>query len=131
MTDFQIAFEPRRRAERRRHQEAAAAPARRYPARIARSLALAHALQRRVDAGEFSDYAAAARALGFTRARLTQIMDLLLLAPEIQHEILVLEFPPGRQPIGERATRQVLRAVEWTEQRRRWSALKAKLNVTP
>jgi hypothetical protein len=77
---------------------AAVAP-RRYPARIARQLALAHALQRRVDAGKFADHAAMARALGFTRARISQIMDLLLLAPDIQAEILHLEVEPGAQKI--------------------------------
>ncbi len=70
---------------------------------MARQLALAHALQRRVDAGEFADHASMARALGFTRARISQMMDLLLLAPVVQEEILFLEVPPGEQPISERA----------------------------
>jgi hypothetical protein len=61
----------------------------RRPARIARTLALAHNLQRRLDGGEFFDYADMARQLGFTRARITQIMALLLLAPGIQEEILL------------------------------------------
>jgi hypothetical protein len=34
-----------------------------------------------------------ARQLGFTRARVTQLMDLLLLAPEVQEEILFLVLP--------------------------------------
>jgi hypothetical protein len=80
--------------------------------------------QRRVDDGEFADYADMARALGFTRARITQLMDLLLLAPDIQDEILHLEVPPGAQPISERALRDgVLRSLDWVEQRRRWAAL--------
>lgn len=88
-------------------------------------LALAHALQRRVDAGEFADYADMARALGFTRARITQLMDLLLLAPDIQHEILHLEVAPGAQPISERALREgVLRSLDWSEQRRAWEKLR-------
>ncbi len=70
-----------------RKRAAAARAARRYPARVARQLALAHALQRRVHSGEFADYADMARSLGFTRARVTQIMDLLLLAADIQEEI--------------------------------------------
>lgn len=129
MTEVRISFEPRRHAQQRRRAEAAVAPARRYPARIARQLALAHALQRRVDDGEFPDYAAMARALGFTRARLTQLMDLLLLAPDIQRELLFLEVPPGPQPFSERTLRDALRAPEWTVQRERWSKLKAKLNL--
>lgn len=98
---------------------------RRYPARIARQLALAHALQKRVEDGEFVDYADMARALGFTRARITQIMDLLLLAADIQEEILFLEVPPGAQPVSERAVRDsVLKSLDWQEQRRRWAQVK-------
>jgi hypothetical protein len=98
---------------------------RRYPARIARQLALAHALQKRVEDGEFVDYSDMSRALGFTRARITQIMDLLLLASDIQEEILFLEVPPGAQPVSERAVRDsVLRSLDWQEQRRRWGQIK-------
>src|SRR5262249_22288005 len=111
---------------RSRTRAAAARAERRYPARIARQLALAHALQRRVDTGEFADYADMARALGFTRARITQIMDLILLAADIQEGILHLEMAPGAQPVSERALRDgVLKSLHWPEQRRRWDALRA------
>jgi hypothetical protein len=110
---------------RSRARAKAARAERRYPARIARQLALAHALQRRVDAGEFADYADMARALGFTRARVTQIMDLLLLAADIQEEILHIEVAPGAQPVSERALRdEVLKSLDWLEQRRRWAAIR-------
>jgi hypothetical protein len=109
-----------------RTRAAAARAVRRYPARVARQLALAHALQRRVDDGEFADYADMARALGFTRARVTQLMDLLLLAADIQEEILFLEIAPGAQPISERALRDgVLRSLNWIEQRRAWDTLRS------
>src|SRR5690606_41640701 len=92
---------------------------RRYPARIARQLALAHALRRRLERGEFADFADMARQLGFTRARVTQLMDLLLLAPEVQEEILFLELPPGAQPVSERGLRQAVPGtIDWQEQRR-------------
>ena len=108
-----------------RKRAAAARAVRRYPARIARQLALAHALRHRVDAGEFDDYADMARSLGFTGARVTQIMDLLLLAADIQEEILFLEVAPGAQPISERALRDgVLKSLDWLEQRRRWAELR-------
>jgi hypothetical protein len=114
---------------RSRKRAAAARVARRYPARIARQLALAHALQRRVDAGEFADNADMARALGFTRARVTQIMDLLLLAADIQEEILHLEVAPGAQPISERALRdRVLKTIDWLEQRQRWCEIRPVLH---
>lgn len=71
-----------------------------------------------------------ARALGFSRARITQLMDLLLVAPDIQHEILHLEVPPGAQPISERALRAtVLKSLDWGEQRRAWARLLARFDV--
>lgn len=66
-----------------------------------------------------------ARALGLSRARVTQLMDLLLLAPDIQTEILFLECVPSRQPISERRLREtVLRTLDWNEQKRLWTGLK-------
>lgn len=104
MIEVTVAFEPKSRARARARTETAPA-VRRYPARIARQLALAHALQHRVEQGEFRDYADMARSLGFTRARITQLMDLLLLAPDIQAEVLDLSFAPGREPVTERHLR--------------------------
>lgn len=60
--------------------------------RAARMLALAHHIERLVEAGELSGYAEAARALGLTQARLTQVMNLLLLAPEVQEQVLADPF---------------------------------------
>ncbi len=76
---------------------------------------------RRVDSGEFPDYAAMACALGFTRARITQIMGLFLLAPDIQEDILRLEFPAGATQPSECALRQGLRSIDWREQWRAWA----------
>jgi len=121
-----VGFEP----NSRQRAAARASAVRRYPAHVARQLALAHALQRRVDTGEFADYAAMARELGFTRARISQLMDLLLLAPDIQEEVLFLEAPPGKQPVTERAVRdEVLKSLDWGEQRRRWQALRTPVNM--
>ncbi|WP_426744680.1 hypothetical protein VZQ01_23875 [Myxococcus faecalis] len=55
-------------------------------------------------------------------------MDLLLLAPEVQEELLFLERPPGAQPVSERGLREaVLGTVDWQEQRRQWEGLKGGL----
>jgi hypothetical protein len=127
VTEVVIAFKGGR-AWRQHQQAAKRAPTRRYPARIARQLALAHALGRRLERGEFADFADMARQLGFTRARVTQLMDLLLIAPEVQEEILFLELSPGAQPVSERGLREaVLRTIDWQEQRRRWEGLKGRL----
>lgn len=69
-----------------------------------------------------------ARQLGFTRARVTQLMDLLLLAPEVQEEILFLELPSGAQPVSERGLREaVLGTIDGQEPRRQRERLKGGL----
>ena len=101
----------------------AAVPPGRVP-RVARLLALAHRLHGMLDCGEVSSMADIARLGRVTRARLTQVMDLLLLAPDIQEEILFL--PPresGRDAITLRKMRAVCAAAGWREQRERWKGI--------
>jgi hypothetical protein len=82
-------------------------------------LALAHEIVRLIDERMFADQADAARVLGFTRARMTQLIDLTLLAPAIQEEILFAEIGAGRDRVTERGLRQLVRCVDWQEQERR------------
>lgn len=56
--------------------------------RIARLMALAIKFQNMVDRGEVRDYADLARLGYVSRARITQIMNLMNLAADIQEEIL-------------------------------------------
>jgi len=63
--------------------------------------------------------------LGFSRARITQIMNLLWLAPDIQEEILFSVSLAGRDAITTRDVRLIVRAVAWDEQRRLWQALRS------
>jgi hypothetical protein len=93
----------------------------RRPARVARMLALAHHLERAVDSGEYLDRAELSRRYGITRARVTQILNLTLLAPDIQDQILHLEAVDGLEPSSERALREVSSAIDWEEQRLRWN----------
>ena len=58
--------------------------------RIARLMALAIRFDRLLRAEEFRDYGEIARLGRVTRARMTQIMKLLDLAPDIQEQILFL-----------------------------------------
>jgi len=81
------------------------------PSRAARMLALAHHVERLIEAGELSGYAEAARSLGLTRARLTQVMKLLLLAPQIQEKVLT-----GKLDGTERSFRGAVREPIWVEQ---------------
>jgi hypothetical protein len=115
-----IAFKPRHRRQAFRRAEREAGLRTPHPARVGRLLALAHDIEARIEAGEFHDYADVARAHGLTRARLTQVMNLLLLAPSIQEEVLHLEVLPGREPISERHLRRVLRSLVWEEQVAVW-----------
>lgn len=87
------------------------------PARVALTLALAHMIQRAIDRGEIRDQAEAARRLGVTRARMTQILDLTLLAPELQERLLPLEIIDGTRLLPERVLRLTTRVSNWDQQR--------------
>ncbi len=95
------------------------------PARVAQMLALAHRLESAIESGDYRDRADVARELGFTRARVTQLLDLTLLAPDIQERVLDLEAIDGREPLTERGLREVVRCESWAKQRRRWGAIRA------
>lgn len=56
------------------------------PARVAITLAFAHKIRQAILSGEIQDQAEAARKLGLTRARLSQIVDLTKLAPDLQSD---------------------------------------------
>jgi hypothetical protein len=120
-SEVTVAFQP---ANRVRADRAAQGKPVLQPARIARQLALAHVLQWRIDCGEFRNQAALARALGFSRERISKILDLLLLAPDLQEELLFLECFPGRQEFCEASLHnQVLNASYWEDQRRCWATV--------
>ncbi len=96
------------------------APTGRVP-RVARHLALAYRIDRMVRNGEISDYAEAARLLNLTRARVTQITNLLLLAPAIQEAILDMPLVTnGRDPITERQLRPIAAEPDWNKQLSMW-----------
>ncbi len=89
--------------------------------RVARLMALAIRFDGLIREGVVADYAEIARLGHVTRARLTQIVNLLNLAPDIQEAILLL--PPvekGRDPITERELRPIAAVPDWQKQRRMW-----------
>jgi hypothetical protein len=112
-----ISFKSKRRQNVARRIRRKRGLKQKHPIRAARLLALAHDIQSRIEAGEFNDYADVARHHNLTRARLTQIMNLLLLAPDIQSQILAIEAEPGRDPISARDLRKVLQSMDWEVQR--------------
>jgi hypothetical protein len=79
-------------------------PSRRYR----NPLILAHEWQRALENGDCSSPAALARKLGFSRARVTQVLHLLSLAPEVQQQLMVLGDPLSSPLITERKLRPVV-----------------------
>lgn len=92
--------------------------------RIARLMALALRFQQLIDDGVVENQAEIAHLSHVSRARVTQIMNLLHLAPDIQDAILHLpRTRSGRDPIREFHIKPVARLVNWDEQRVDWRAL--------
>ena len=59
---------------------------------------------------------------------MTQIMNLLLLAPDIQEDILFLpRTKQGRDPIRERHLRPIVTILDWRKQRKMWVARRSVL----
>lgn len=94
---------------------------------IVQLLALAHAVERATEDGE-ATRAQIARALGLTRARMTQICKLVFLAPDIQGEIVT---SVASLRINERSLRPILGEVDWTQQRAAWRTLRDRARGTP
>ena len=92
------------------------APAPSVP-KITLLLVLGHHFERLVRDGAVKDYAEIARRTGLTRARLSQIMNLLALAPHIQGAILHLQVTGGTDPLHERSLRAVVMEPDWRRQR--------------
>ena len=92
--------------------------------RIARFMALAIRFDGLVQSGVVADYAELARLGHVTRARVTQIMNLLMLAPDIQEAILFLpRVERGRDPILLRQLQPIALVPDWRKQRRMWAAV--------
>ena len=89
--------------------------------RVARLMALAIRFDQMIRDSVVADQAELARLGQVTRARLTQIMNLLTLAPDIQEAILLLPATPrGRDVIAERKIRPIAAVSSWSKQRRIW-----------
>ena len=93
--------------------------------RITQVLALAIHLEDMIRRDEAKDYADLGRLSCLCRERISQIIRLTYLSPEIQVELLYL--PPttrGRFPISETAVRKIANLLAWEDQRRAWAVLK-------
>ena len=101
----------------------------RRPALIAVRLAQALAWDWAVQSGAYPSHAALARHEGMTPQRLSQILELTLLAPDIQEQVLFLESVDGVEPVGERALRALLGVSSWRAQRAAWARMRGGLRT--
>ncbi len=74
-------------------------------------LALAHYVERLVEQGSVKSYADAARQLGVSRARMSQILNLLNLPPRVQEGLLL-----GDLHLSERRIWALVASAEWEGQ---------------
>ena len=123
-SQFQIHPAPRAAVQRGGQPGAPAVAGGRLP-RITQVLALAMQFREMIRSGDARDCADLARLGGLTRERISQIMKLLWLAPDIQMEILYLPpTPGGRFPVSEVAMREIANRLAWPDQHEEWVKLK-------
>ncbi len=92
--------------------------------RLARLMALALRLEGLLSGGAILNQAELARLGQVSRARISQILNLLHLAPDIQEQLLFL--PPshrGRERLHLADLQSLCRTWDWRRQRRLWQAL--------
>ena len=92
--------------------------------RVSRLMALAIKFERLVREAAVRNYRELAEAGQISRARMSQIMHLSDLAPEIQEELLFLpKTVAGPDRFTEKGLRQVARSIDWDLQKRQFRAL--------
>ena len=93
--------------------------------RVARWLALAIRLEARLADGTLADAATVARDSHVTRARVSQVLNLAFLAPDIQEAILRLpRVAAGRDPVTLGDLQPVTLTLDWAKQRALWARLR-------
>ncbi len=99
--------------------------------RIAKLVALASRMQSMLDSGEVESFQQLAEIGRISQPRMTQIMSLLNLAPDIQEELLYLpEVLQGKATIHERLLRPMTREMDWRVQRRMWGRIRKTLGMS-
>jgi hypothetical protein len=98
--------------------------------RVAKLLALAHRFEGLLRDGLVRDYADLARLGHVTRARISQVMNLLQLAPDVQEAVLFLpRTGRGRDPLRLADLQPVALVPEWKKQRRLWAGLAERMRL--
>ena len=96
--------------------------------RVSKLMALAIRFDQLLCDGKIANQSELARLAHITQPRMTQIMNLLHLAPDIQEAILHL--PPvdeGRDPVTERDLRPITRLRDWRRQTEMWRSFRSSL----
>ena len=133
--DFQFSIKQRGRGAKKRIIESAGASGESKPSleripRLSRYMALAIHFEDLIRRGIVTDYADLARLGHVTRARVTQIMNLRLLAPEIQDSLLNHTDAKFRQQSIDLKTLQSLAKVfDWREQRKVWNQMSINVSL--
>ena len=128
--DFQFSIKQRGRGAKKRIVEGASQSDESKPAleripRISRYMALAIHFEDLIRQGVVTDYADLARLGHVTRARVTQIMNLRLLAPEIQEQLLFMETTVDPvELIQLKWLQAVATDFNWEGQRKHWRNLR-------
>ncbi len=91
--------------------------------RISRLMALAIRFNEMIRTGEASDMIELARRGHVTQPRMSQIMALNQLAPDIQEALLNLPARKGKPDIHEKRLRPIAAMLRWDEQRIAWRKL--------
>ena len=94
------------------------------PAEVACMLALAYHLEEAIERGTFRNRLDVARRLGIVDSRVTQILNLCHLAPDIQEDVLFFEVTRGAELFTETELRKVARILDWGEQRRAYARMR-------
>lgn len=116
--EFEVRFP---RATRRRRQVGARPEPRALRSappqvpKVTRLLVLGHHFERLVRDGVVRNYAEIARMTGLTRARMTQILDLTLLAPDVQEHLLLLQGTGERRRFMERSLHRLALQSVWRQ----------------
>lgn len=100
--------------------------------RISRLMALAIKFDGLIRSGKVADITELAELAHVTQPRMTQIMNLTNLAPDIQEELLHLpRVQSGRAPIHLKMLLPIVGETLWKKQREHWSNLKSQRAVSP
>jgi len=124
--DFHFSIQARGRGAKKKLVEGSGEPwgpnrvLERIP-RISLYMALAIHFEDLIRRGIVTEYAELARLGHVTRARVTQIMNWRLLAPEIQEELLFLEELTNRvQLVQLKLLQTIATDFDWEDQRKNW-----------